>query len=45
MKKIDVSSSIFNTIKKGDEIYVECAYIYYKKDDSLHKIEYKYLEE
>lgn len=44
-EKIDVSSSIFNIIKKGDEIRVECTYIYYKKDDSLHKIEYKCLEE
>ena len=44
-EKIDVSSSIFNIIKKGDEIQVECTYIYYKKDDSLHKIEYKYLED
>ena len=44
-EKVDVSSSIFNTIKKGDEIQVECTYVYYKKDDSLHKIEYKYLEE
>lgn len=44
-EKVDVSSSIFNTIKEGDEIQVKCTYIYYKKDDSLHKIEYEYLEE
>ena len=44
-EKVDVSSSIFNTIKEGDEIQVKYTYIYYKKDDSLHKIEYKYLEE
>lgn len=44
-EKVDVSSSIFNTIKEGDEIQVKCTYVYYKKDDSLHKIEYEYLEE
>ncbi len=44
-EKVDVSSSIFNTIKEGDEIQVKYTYIYYKKDDSLHKIEYEYLEE
>lgn len=44
-EKVDVSSSIFNTIKEGDEIRVKCTYVYYKKDDSLHKIEYEYLEE
>lgn len=44
-EKVDISSSIFNTIKEGDEIQVECTYVYYKKDNSLHKIEYKYLEE
>lgn len=44
-EKINVSSSIFNAVKEGDEIQVKCTYIYYKKDDSLHKIEYKYLEE
>lgn len=44
-EKVDVSSSIFNTIKEGDEIQVKCTYIYYKKDDSLHKIKYEYLEE
>lgn len=44
-EKVDVSSSIFNTIKEGDEIQVECTYVYYKKDNSLYKIEYKYLEE
>lgn len=44
-EKVTVSSSIFNTIKEGDEIQVKCTYIYYKKDDSLHKIEYEYLEE
>ena len=43
--KVAVSSSIFKTIKEGDEIQVKCTYIYYKKDDSLHKIEYEYLEE
>ena len=44
-EKVDVSSSIFNTIKEGDEIQVKYTYIYYKKDNSLHKIEYEYLEE
>lgn len=44
-EKVDVSSSIFNAIKEGDEIQVKYIYIYYKKDDSLHKIEYEYLEE
>lgn len=44
-EKVYVSSSIFNTIKEGDEIQVKYTYVYYKKDDSLHKIEYKYLEE
>ena len=44
-EKVDVSSSIFNAIKEGDEIQVKCTYVYYKKDDSLHKIEYEYLEE
>ena len=44
-EKVDVSSSIFNTIKEGDEIQVKYTYIYYKKDDSLHKIKYEYLEE
>ena len=44
-EKVDVSSSIFNAVKEGDEIQVKCTYVYYKKDDSLHKIEYKYLEE
>ena len=44
-EKVDVSSSIFNTIKEGDEIQVKYTYVYYKKDDSLHKIEYEYLEE
>lgn len=42
-EKVDVSSSIFNTIKEGDKIQVKYIYIYYKKDDSLHKIEYEYL--
>ena len=44
-EKVDVSSFIFNTIKEGDEIQVKCTYVYYKKDNSLHKIEYEYLEE
>lgn len=44
-EKVDVSSSIFNTIKEGDEIQVKYTYVYYKKDNSLHKIEYEYLEE
>lgn len=43
-EKVSVSSSIFNIIKKGDEIQVKYTYVYYKKDDSLHKIEYEYLE-
>ena len=44
-EKVSVSSSIFNAVKEGDKIQVKCTYVYYKKDDSLHKIEYKYLEE
>lgn len=44
-EKVSVSSYTYNTVKKGDEIQVECTYVYYKKDNSLHKIEYKYLEE
>lgn len=43
-EKVSVSSFIFNTIKKGDEIQVKYTYVYYKKDDFLHKIEYEYLE-
>lgn len=43
-EKITVSSSIFNTIKEGDEIQVKYTYVYYKKDEFLHKIEYEYLE-
>ena len=43
-ERVSVSSSIFNIIKKGDEIQVKYTYVYYKKDDSLHKIEYEYLE-
>lgn len=43
-EKVKVSSYTYNTIKKGDEIQVEYTYVYYKKDDSLHKIEYEYLE-
>lgn len=44
-EKVNVSSYAYNTVKRGDEIQVECTYVYYKKDNSLHKIEYKYLEE
>lgn len=44
-EKVSVSSYTYNTVKKGDKIQVECTYVYYKKDNSLHKIEYKYLEE
>ena len=42
-EKISVSSSVYNRIKKGDKVQTECTYIYYKKDNSLHKITYKYL--
>ena len=44
-EKLSVSSARFNAVKEGDKIQVKCTYVYYKKDDSLHKIEYKYLEE
>lgn len=44
-EKVSVSSYTYNAVKRGDEIQVECTYVYYKKDNSLHKIEYKYLEE
>lgn len=44
-EKVNVSSYTYNTVKRRDEIQVECTYVYYKKDNSLHKIEYKYLEE
>lgn len=43
-EKINVSSSVYNTTKKGDKVQIECTYVYYKKDNSLHKIEYEYLE-
>lgn len=43
-EKINVSSSVYNITKKGDKIQIECTYVYYKKDNSLHKIQYKYLE-
>lgn len=43
-EKINVSSSVYNTTKKGDKVQIECTYVYYKKDNSLHKIQYKYLE-
>lgn len=42
-EKISVSSSVYNRIKKGDKVQTECTYVYYKKDNSLHKITYKYL--
>lgn len=44
-EKISVSSSVYNRIKKGDKVQTECTYVYYKKDNSLHKITYKYLGE
>ena len=44
-EKVDVSSSVYNTIEAGDKVQIECTYIYYKKDNSLHKIEYEYLGE
>lgn len=44
-EKVDVSSSAYNTIEKGDKVQIECTYVYYKKDNSLHKIEYEYLGE
>lgn len=44
-EKVSVSSYTYNAVKRGDKIQVECTYVYYKKDNSLHKIEYKYLEE
>lgn len=43
-EKINVSSSVYNTTEKGDKIQIECTYVYYKKNNSLHKIQYKYLE-
>lgn len=43
-EKINVSSSVYNTTEKGDKVQIECTYVYYKKDNSLHKIQYKYLE-
>jgi hypothetical protein len=43
-EKINVSSSVYNITKKGDKIQIECTYVYYKKDNFLHKIQYKYLE-
>lgn len=44
-EKIDVSSSVYNTIERGDKVQIKCNYIHYKKDNSLHKIEYEYLGE
>lgn len=44
-EKVDVSSSVYNTIEKGNKVQIKCTYIYYKKDNSLHKIEYEYLGE
>lgn len=44
-EKVDVSSSIYNTTEVGDKVQIECTYVYYKKDNSLHKIEYEYLGE
>lgn len=44
-EKVDVSSSVYNTIEAGDKVQIECTYVYYKKDNSLHKIEYEYLGE
>ena len=43
-EKINVSSSVYNTTEKGNKVQIECTYVYYKKDNSLHKIQYKYLE-
>lgn len=43
-EKINVSSSVYNITEKGDKVQIECTYVYYKKDNSLHKIQYKYLE-
>lgn len=43
-EKINISSSVYNTTEKGDKVQIECTYVYYKKDNSLHKIQYKYLE-
>lgn len=42
---LDVSQSIFEKINAGDKVQVEYIYIYYKKDHSLHKIEYNYIGE
>lgn len=44
-EKVDVSSSIYNTTEAGDKVQIKCTYVYYKKDNSLHKIEYEYLGE
>lgn len=44
-EKVDVSSSIYNTTEVGDKVQIKCTYVYYKKDNSLHKIEYEYLGE
>ncbi len=42
---LKVSQSIFDKTNMGDKVQVEYIYIYYKKDNSLHKIEYNYIGE
>lgn len=42
---LKVSQSIFDKTNTGDNVQVEYTYIYYKKNHSLHKIEYNYIGE
>lgn len=43
--EMSVDSHVYKSTKIGDRIVVDCIYKYLKEDDSLVKIEYKYLEE
>ena len=42
---LKVSQSTFDKTNAGDKVQIEYIYIYYKKDNSLHKIEYNYIGE
>lgn len=43
--EISVDSHVYDSTEIGDRVVVDCICKYLKKDDSLVKIEYKYLEE